>query len=58
MMKGKESLTMQEAHPHIPGIEFQKYHWWYTATAATTIVGARVEGRTGGGDRVRAILGI
>ena len=36
---------MQEKeHPCIPGIEFQKYHWGYTATAATTatIVAAQV----------------
>ena len=52
---------MQEAHPHIPGIEFQKYHRGYTATAAaaatTTTVGTR-DGRTGGGERAKVILGI
>ena len=52
---------MQEKeYPCIPGIEFQKYHWGYTATAAaaaTTTVGAR-EGRTGGGKHTGATLGI
>ena len=51
---------MQEKeHPCIPGIGFQKYHWEYTATAAAAAatVGAR-NGRTGGGERAGAILGI
>ena len=38
--------TQERAHPHIPGIEFQKYHWGYTTTAAAAAaatVGAREE---------------